>query len=390
MSTAESAGNRARAARAAADWHTRKAERAARVADALEKGERGELAAAVLLAPLNNHGFHRLDDRAVPDSDANVDHLLAGPPGVIIVDAKNWSGSLTIADRAVRHNGRSRRQMIEGMRALAVVVADLLHEAFPEMRVPVWPVAAFVGEARPAVRSVVERVHILDGEDVEAWALAQPAVLQPAAIERVLAHLDTHLPPRTLASATATTPADVAPPEDLVVFLEEWRRYGRHRLYVKDADGNEAGYLDLASGKVVTSSDAWTALLMQLLPHYLQGDTPGLGRGDLSEESRGAIRRFLDSLLNRAPERHERTIVACYHWRNYGKNRLYLHRLTPKGGKAELGWFDLDGGRLSAKGDTARILGYCGNRYLAVSDRPGVSSARSRGTRTAPEPGAER
>jgi len=368
MGTGESAAERARAVRATAARYEAKAERAGRVAAAYEKGNEGELAVARLLTPLATDGFHRLDDRAVPNSRGNIDHLLIGSSGVFVVDAKNWSGSVEVKDRTLRQNGRRRSGLIEDMRRQATTVADVLEEAFVGHRVPVRPVVAFVGEAQLGTRVVVERVHLLDGELLEPWVRAQPAVLSQSDVEAVLAHLLQRLPPRASSSGHIAPQGDLEAPDELVVFLEAWRKHGHHRLYVKDADGQQVGYLDLRSGTIAASSNAWETTLTQLLPHYLQGDTPGLGRGDLSDESRGAIRRFLDSLLGRTNVRPEQTIIACYHWRNYGKNRLYLHRLAPKGLKVSLGWFDLDGERLSAERQGAdRILGYCGHRYLVVS-----------------------
>src|SRR3954462_15052215 len=108
MGAGESAAERARAVKATAARYEAKAERAGRVAAAYEKGNEGELTVARLLTPLAADGFHRLDDRAVPDSKGNIDHLLVGPAGVFVVDAKNWSGSVEVKDRTLRQNGRSR------------------------------------------------------------------------------------------------------------------------------------------------------------------------------------------------------------------------------------------------------------------------------------------
>ena len=57
------------------------------------------------LAPLERHGWAVLHDLAVPDSAANVDHLVIGPSGVFVIDSKQWTGSIhQSADGLIWHN----------------------------------------------------------------------------------------------------------------------------------------------------------------------------------------------------------------------------------------------------------------------------------------------
>ncbi|WP_055591139.1 nuclease-related domain-containing protein [Streptacidiphilus griseoplanus] len=78
-----------------------------------EAGAEGEEATAALLAPLTWQGWTVLHDRAVPGSRANLDHLLVGPLGqVVLIDSKRWTqrGGATV--RTVRgrlHCGPSDR-----------------------------------------------------------------------------------------------------------------------------------------------------------------------------------------------------------------------------------------------------------------------------------------
>ena len=163
------------------------------------------------------------------------------------------------------------------------------------------------------------------------------------------------------------------PPEELVVFLESWRKQGRHRLYVKAADGVQVGYLDLVSGEVHAAMADWEPLLGRLLPHYVKGDTPGIAATDMSTAAMGALRRFLASVLGPLREAPpQRTILAAYRWRGHGKNRLYLHRIDADGVKSTLGWFDIDHGRYSCdEPGTGPILSYCGEQYRSFSRLPG-------------------
>jgi hypothetical protein len=70
-----------------------------------QRGAAGEQRTARLLDRLPRDGFVVFHDLAVPDSPANVDHLVIGPTGVFVIDSKQWTGSVHQgADGLVRHN----------------------------------------------------------------------------------------------------------------------------------------------------------------------------------------------------------------------------------------------------------------------------------------------
>jgi hypothetical protein len=59
-----------------------------------QRGAQGERRTARLLDRLTRDGYVVFHDLAVPDSPANVDHLVIGPTGVFIIDSKQWTGSV--------------------------------------------------------------------------------------------------------------------------------------------------------------------------------------------------------------------------------------------------------------------------------------------------------
>jgi hypothetical protein len=63
-------------------------------ARAWQRGADGERHTARLLDRLTRDGFVVFHDLAVPDSPANVDHLVIGPSGVFVIDSKQWTGSV--------------------------------------------------------------------------------------------------------------------------------------------------------------------------------------------------------------------------------------------------------------------------------------------------------
>jgi len=74
-------------------------------ARAWQRGAHGERHTARLLDRLTRDGYVVFHDLAVPNSPANVDHLVIGPSGVFVIDSKEWSGSVHQgADGLVWHN----------------------------------------------------------------------------------------------------------------------------------------------------------------------------------------------------------------------------------------------------------------------------------------------
>ena len=92
---------------------------------------------------------------------------------------------------------------------------------------------------------------------------------------------------------------------------------------------------------------------------------------ELSDADQGAIKRFLSSLLGGSKGKRDVPLVVGRVWRKHGKHRLYVHRLGASGTKVDLGWIDLDDGRVQADHEGAEaVIRYCGNRYLAVQTSP--------------------
>ena len=103
---------RARAAKAAQDADAleaqgrqllHRAEQARQAATRISRGNEGEQVIGGLLEQLVQEGWAVLHDRRKQQgSPANLDHLLIGPPGVFVIDAKNWTGGrLRLDDRGI-------------------------------------------------------------------------------------------------------------------------------------------------------------------------------------------------------------------------------------------------------------------------------------------------
>ena len=175
--------------------------------------------------------------------------------------------------------------------------------------------------------------------------------------------LEHGLAPRTANREHAGDPGTASPPPEPIVFLTPWRKYGKSRIYVKDEEGSDGGYLDLVSGEVSSDSSTAASVLSWLLPHYLDGD------GDLDEAELGVIRRFLKK-KSRKKRRSAEPIVVGYRWQNHGRSRLYVSRIDAEGTKVDLGWYDLKEQRVHEEAaGLAPIVRYCGERYESVDSR---------------------
>jgi hypothetical protein len=73
---------------------------------AWRRGAKGEQRTARLLAPLERRGWAILHDLAIPGSAANIDHLVIGPGGAVVIDTKRYRGRLQLDSYGMLWHGR--------------------------------------------------------------------------------------------------------------------------------------------------------------------------------------------------------------------------------------------------------------------------------------------
>jgi hypothetical protein len=73
---------------------------------AWRRGAKGERRTARRLAPLERRGWAILQDLAIPRSQANIDHLVIGPGGVLVINTKHYRGSLWLDGYGMIWHGR--------------------------------------------------------------------------------------------------------------------------------------------------------------------------------------------------------------------------------------------------------------------------------------------
>jgi Nuclease-related domain len=342
-----SAEEEAERARRSAERLARRADNAARRADRFDAGADGEQVVAAQLAPLTAQGWYVLHDRKAP-AGGNIDHVVVGPPGVFVIDAKNWSYPIAVDGDVVR-TGRYRRD-----RAVDAVLEQVAHVrvAVPDV-VPVRGVIALAGADidRPHVKI---RDVILMGATRLGEALARAAHrLTPAQVEQLVPVLLAALP--TAAPSSPVTPADasgagvtdevelrkVFERANRLVYLTTWRKGGAHRLYATDHHGTAWGWTDVITGDVhveITGDDA------KLAQAVLRAATPTGVRLASSDLPKVRI-RIPGGRIFALGGIHVSVIVA-QEWRKGATHRLYATLIDPNEGTFALGYVDVATGAL--------------------------------------------
>lgn len=139
------------------------------------QGAEGERLVAHTLGALERYGWLLLHDIRWPGRQkANIDHVAIGPGGVVVIDAKNWSGEVIISDGVLRCGGYSKSRECDSIALQAADVAAMLR---PEHRFGVRGVMALAAhgtEPTPA-----GPVIVMGREHLGPWLLGLPVRLTP-------------------------------------------------------------------------------------------------------------------------------------------------------------------------------------------------------------------
>ncbi|ABL83308.1 hypothetical protein Noca_3808 [Nocardioides sp. JS614] len=104
-----------------------RAERLLRSAQMYERGAHGERATATILDALRHEGWAVFHDVKWPGRPrANIDHVVVGPPGIYVIDSKNWSGRIDVRDNTFRCDGRKQDKIVAAAGDAALAVAGLV------------------------------------------------------------------------------------------------------------------------------------------------------------------------------------------------------------------------------------------------------------------------
>lgn len=164
-----------------------KAERLLRHAEMYERGALGEELTAAALTDLPPEWTVLHDVRWPGRRFANIDHIVIGPAGIFIVDSKNWSGRVLVADSTLRQNGRSRETTVATCADSALAVSELV----PSLAGVVVPVLCFVRDE--PVSGWARDVMVCSTSNLLQMLLTRPERLLPDQVRTAAWQVDAQL-----------------------------------------------------------------------------------------------------------------------------------------------------------------------------------------------------
>ena len=154
-------------------------------AEAWEKGAIGEQAVGALLDKFSLElSFKVLQDRAIPGSRANIDHILISDRGIFVFDSKNYRGMvrinseggiLTSLVETLYVGDRKQTALVTGVKKQVALVQKALDEG--KLVVPVKGLLAFYNAEWPLLFRPQEIDGVLlNSKGVQAAVLDQPVI----------------------------------------------------------------------------------------------------------------------------------------------------------------------------------------------------------------------
>jgi hypothetical protein len=168
---------------------------------AYKSGFIGEQKLAASLAGLVGESLLLLNDRKVPGTRGNIDHLVVSRSGIWIVDAKNYSGvvqkrdvgGMFKTDVRLYVGGRDRSSVIEGMGWQVEAVV----KALAGRQVPLFSAVCFTdAEWGWFTKPFILKDVLVTGTNTLAKSVMQDGPLTPDLIRLIAGLLSTALPPK--------------------------------------------------------------------------------------------------------------------------------------------------------------------------------------------------
>jgi hypothetical protein len=143
---------------------------------AWRRGAAGERRTARLLAPLERRGWAVLHDLAIPNPQANIDHLVIGPGGVLAIDSKQYRGRLRVDRDGMVWHGRD--LLVSALRT-TLWEADQADEVLGIADLQVAAVVAVHGTSVPWGALRAEGVTLVPARRLPDLLCALPPILGP-------------------------------------------------------------------------------------------------------------------------------------------------------------------------------------------------------------------
>lgn len=175
-------------------------------------GLTGERLVGALLDGLLDDGWVALHDLHWPGrSRANLDHVLVGPGGVVVIDTKNWAAPVAVRlDGVLQVGGTPRSTASRSAAAMTAAVAAVLP---PPYRTTAAGVLCFAGQSL-VPETTREGVVVLGEAHLVGWVRGLQAWLAPDEVLEIADHLRRELggpeSPELLTTAVASPTAEAS------------------------------------------------------------------------------------------------------------------------------------------------------------------------------------
>jgi hypothetical protein len=251
--------------------------------------------------------------------------------------------------------------------------------------VPADTVRSVLAFVNSVAQAQIGPCHVVGLNDLLGFLRSQPPTLTAATADRAAAALlsTTRAVGASAATLTVAEFDAVARQSDqpgaayldghyFRMYVSEQRTNGQHRFYLTAAGGQPLGWKDTASGDVRLAADCGTPRTAHAILKGVR--IGGLDIGKLPEVASG--RTFGQKLRSVIADVNRETLVA-FRWRKGGRDRLYVHLLTPGKPGAQIGYVDLVAGAvhpgvvsLDRNSFPEHLLRYS---WIGVHDRNDVS-----------------
>ncbi|GLW10835.1 hypothetical protein Misp01_59630 [Microtetraspora sp. NBRC 13810] len=150
------------------------------------------------LKKLERSGYRTLHARAIPGSEAQIDHLVIGPTGIYAVDSEKWDKRLPVrvqAGKQLFHGPFSQKPRLLEAAWEASQAGELIGKKLGR-DITIVPSLAIYGPSLPWKILNIRQVDVFEGSRVRRWITKRERSLTDSEIEQIFDVAGEVLPPR--------------------------------------------------------------------------------------------------------------------------------------------------------------------------------------------------
>ncbi|WP_328815200.1 nuclease-related domain-containing protein [Nonomuraea cypriaca] len=139
------------------------------------------------LRRLERSGYRTLHARAIPGTEAQIDHLVVGPTGVYAVDSEKWDKRLPVRvqmGKKLFHGPFDMKARISEAKLEASQASELITKSFGR-EVAVVPSLAIYGPPVPWKVMTIRGVDVYQGDRARRWITKRERALTDGEIDRL-------------------------------------------------------------------------------------------------------------------------------------------------------------------------------------------------------------